>query len=241
MFWIQFFFFFWLCWNLIKEIFLFQLLSFQLKKVLQNILIFYFLLVVLFLKDRPFSILFLLLPLVFFLFLFVFLNKQEERKLLSQLYSFLIPLESQMKLGLSFMNAWQKGVQDLPKAKVKDKLQKITEVLKFQKNFTYRNKDIENFVKDLILIYQSTNPLKRLKQLQRKIKIEQSFHIKSKRTLLQTRIQAGVLSFLYLGLLAWTIFAYGKKYSHLIFLSLIFFSIGFFWILKTGRKMKWSV
>ena len=211
------------------------------KKILESFLIFYFFLAFCYLKDSPFFIFFFLIPSFFLISLFVFLNKQEEEKLLFQLYSLLIPLESQMKLGLSFMSAWEKGLETLPQIKIKSRLQKITEILKFQKTFVYRNKNIENFVKDLILIYQSASPLKRLKQLQRKVKVERSFHLKSKRTLLQTRIQAAVLSFLYFGLLSWTVFAYGKKYIHLIFLSLIFFGIGFFWILQTGRKMKWSI
>ena len=241
MFFVQFFFFFFLCWSLVKELLLFNLISFQIKKILERILIFYFLFVFLCFKDIPFSIFFFLIPFFFFFFLFFLLKKQEEKKLLSQLYSLLIPLESQMKLGLSFINAWQRGVDELPKGKVRHKLQKITEILKFQKAFCYQNRNIESFVEDLSLIYQSSSPLKRLNQLQRKVKVEQSFRIKSKRTLLQTRIQAGLLSVFYLGLLAWTVLAYGKKYSHLILLSLLFFSIGFFWIIQTGRKMKWSI
>jgi len=153
----------------------------------------------------------------------------------------LIPLESQMKLGLSVINAWQKSLRELTTEKAKDKAKKITDILKFQNEFHSPDKEIENFIKDLITIHQSAQPLQRLKNLQRKLKVEQSFRIKSKRALLQIRIQSGILSFFYFGLLTWTIMAYGNRYIHLILVSFLFFCTGLLWIFKTGRKMKWSV
>ena len=51
-----------------------------------------------------------------------------------------------------------------------------------------------------MIVHQSSSPLKKLQHLQRKVKIEQSFHIKSKRALLQIRIQSGILSLFYFGL-----------------------------------------
>lgn len=241
MFFVQFFFFFFLYWMFVKEFFLLKFISLYKRKFLEGLLIVYFLFIFLYLKKISFSILFFLIPLFFFFLFFIFLNKKEEDKLLAQLYSLLISLDSQMKLGLSFMTAWQNGVEDIPQGEVRNKIQKITEILKFQKNFSFDNKKIEHFIKDLSLIYQSSSPLKRLRQLQRKIKVEQSFQIKSERTLLQTRIQACLLSFFYFGLLAWTIISYGNRYAYLILTSLLFFSIGFFWIIKIGRKMKWSI
>ena len=158
-----------------------------------------------------------------------------------QLCSLLIPLESRMKWGLSFINAWQQGLEDLKSEKIKSKIQKITECLKFQSEFHYPDKEVENFIKDLMSIHRSPNPLKRLQHLQRKVRIEQAFQIKSKRALLQVRIQSGILSLFYFGLLAWTIRAHGSQYTLLITISFLFFCIGLFWIIKTGRTMKWSV
>ena len=116
-----------------------------------------------------------------FCFCLFFLKKREEKDLLCQLYSLLIPVESQMKLGLSVINAWQKSLEGLKSKKAKDKAKKITDILKFQNEFHYPDKEIENFIKDLIAIHQSSQPLQRLKHLQRKLKVEQSFRIKSRR------------------------------------------------------------
>ena len=241
MFIFQFFFFGFLCWNLMKEIFLLNLIPLNWKMVLEIFFLFYFLFVFFCFKNFRFSFIFFLLPSVCLLFLFVFLKKQEEKNLLFQLSSLLIPLESQMKLGLSFINAWQKELEELKAGKTKNKIQKITDILKFQNDFHYPDKKIENFIKDLVTIYKSSNPLQRLKHLHRKVKVEHSFQMKSKRTLLQIRIQSGILSFFYFGLLAWTITSYGSRYINLILISFLFFCIGLFWIFKTGRKMKWSV
>ena len=241
MFIFQTFFFALLCQNLIKEIFLLNLISLNRKKILEIGFLFYFLFVFFCLRSFPFFLIFLLLPLIFLLFFYIFLKYKEKRDLLLQFFSLLAPLESKMKLGLSFINAWQKELEKLKPGKTKNTIQKITEILKFKKVFYYPDKEIEIFVKNLMNIYQSSNPLKQLQQLQRKVRVEQSFRIKSYRTLLQIRIQSIVLSFFYFGLLVWTFQAYGSKYIYLTIVSFFFFCIGLFWIFKTGRNMKWSV
>ena len=227
--------------SLIKEMFLLNLIPLTGKYILEICALLYFLLAFICFKHFHFSFIFCLFPFILLLFLFVFLKKQEERNLLFQLCSLLIPLESRMKWGLSFINAWQQGLEDLKSEKIKNKIQKMTEILKFQNEFHYPDKEVENFIKDLMTIHQSSNPLKRLQHLQRKVRIEQAFQIKSKRVLLQVRIQSGILSLFYFGLLAWTIRAHGSQYALLIMISFLFFFVGILWIAKTGRAMKWSV
>lgn len=227
--------------NLIKEMFLLRLITLSGRRALEIFLLFYFLFVFFWFKNPSFSLFLFGFPLILLLFLFVFLKKREERDLLYKLHSLLIPLESQMKLGSSVVNAWQKSLEELKSQKAKDKAKKITDILKFQNEFYSPDKEIENFIRDLITIHQSAQPLQRLKHLQRKIKVEQSFRIKSKRALLQIRIQSIILSLFYFGLLTWTITAHGNQYIHLILVSFLFFCTGLLWIFKTGRKMKWSV
>ena len=239
MFILQVLFFAWLSLSLIKEMFLLHLISSKLKKGLEFLLLFYFTFVIFYLN---FSIIFLLIPCFSMLFLFFFLKKLEEKKLLFQLCSLIPILESGMRSGLSFLNAWQKALKEIKLKKIKNKLQDFTQVFQYQKEFRYpADKKVELFIKDLALIYQSSNPLKRLEYLKRKVKIELAFQVKSQRALLQVRIQSGILCFFYVGLLIWTTTAYGQKYTSLILSSLFLFIIGLIWILKTGRKMKWSV
>ena len=126
-----------------KEIFLLNLIPLNWKMVLELFFLFYFLFVFFCFKSFRFSFIFFLLPSVCLLLLFVFLKKQEEKNLLFQLSSLLIPLESQMKLGLSFINAWQKGLEELKAGKTKNKIQKITDILKFQNDFHYPDKKLK--------------------------------------------------------------------------------------------------
>ena len=232
----------WLSLSLIKELFCLNLISIKAKRGLEISLLFYFLFVTFYIKPSSFPAIFILFPCSFILFLFFFLKRQEEKNLLFQLCALILPLESGMKSGLSFINAWQKSLKEIKLKKIKDKLQNFTQVFQYQKEFHYpEDKQVELFIKELILIYQSSNPLKRLQHLRRKVKIELAFRVKSQRALLQVRIQSGILCCFYIGLLAWTITAHGQRYISLILSSLLLFTIGLIWILKTGRQMKWSV
>ena len=242
MFILQTLFFSWLSLSLIKEMFLLNIIPLTIKRSLEILLLFYFLFVAFYVKYSTFSIIFFLFPCFSILFLLFFLKKQEEKNLLFQLCSLIPSLESGMKSGLSFINAWQKSLKEIKLEKIKDKLQDFTQVFQYQKEFHYPiDKKVELFIKDLILIYKSSNPLKRLQYLKRKVKIELAFQTKSQRALMQVRIQSGLLCFFYIGLLIWTITAYGQKYISLILSSLLLFIIGLTWILKIGRKMKWSI
>ena len=242
MFFLQVLFMAWLSLSLIKEMLFFNLISIKANRILKLLLLLYFLFIIFYAKQSSLSIIFFLFPCSFILFLLFFLKRREEKKLFFQLCSLILPLESGMKSGLSFLNAWQKSLEEIKSKKIKDKLKDFTQVFQFQKKFHYpEDKQVELFIKDLSLIYQSPNPLKRLQHLRRKVKIELTFRIKSQRALLQIRIQSGILCFFYIGLLAWTITAHGQKYISLILSSLLLFIIGLIWILKTGRQMKWSV
>ena len=242
MFILKLFFFYLLSLSLIKEIFFLNLISNQEKISLEILLSLYFLFIIFYIKQSSFFIIFFLLPCSFILLLFFLLKRREEKNLLFQLCSLILPLESGMRSGLSFLNAWQKSLKETKLKKVSDKLKNFTQIFQYQKEFHYpEDKQIELFIKDLILIYQSPNPLKRLQHLKRKVKIELAFRVKSQRALLQVRVQSGILCFFYIGLLAWTITAHGQKHISLILSSLLLFTIGLIWILKTGRQMKWSV
>ena len=242
MFILQVLFFTWLSLSLIKEMFSFNLISIKAKRSCEILLSVYFLFISIFVKQSSIFIVFCFFPPIFIFFLFIFLKKQEEKNLLLQVISLIPYLESGMKSGLSFLNAWQKAITEVKLKKIQDKMKDLTQFFQYQKEFRYpAEKKVELFIKDLILIHLSANPLKRLKYLRRKIKIELAFRVKSQRALLQVRIQSGILCFFYMSLLAWTILAPGQKYLSLIFISLFLFTIGLIWILKAGRKMKWSI
>lgn len=241
MFFLQFIFFLWLSLSLIKEISLLDYISKNQKKIADLFLVLYFFAVAFCLKSSFYS-LFFILPCVLTLFLFLFLKRREDQNLLIQLNSLLMPLESGMKSGLSFLNAWDKTVQELSSPALKNKIKGWSQILKFQKDFRYpANKEIEQFVRELMAINQSFQPLKSLKHLQRKVRVEMAFRTKSRRALLQVRVQSLVLCLFYIGLLIGTIIIHGFQYPGLILLSLILLIIGLIWIFKMGENIKWSV
>ncbi|MBC6415003.1 MAG: hypothetical protein GDA46_01230 [Bdellovibrionales bacterium] len=228
----------WLSLSLIKELFLLELISITLKRILELIILFYFLGIILFYKN---SFLIILPCILLFCFIF-FLKKQEQKKLFLQLCSLLIPLESSMKSGMSFLNAWNKSLQEVSSNKKRERLQEFSEVLKFQNKFFYHeNKEVERFINELMSIKQSFQPLKRVQHLQRKLRVELKFRLKSQRALLQIRTQSFILTAFYVGLLINTLIVNRQINLFLMLSSLILFLMGLIWILKTGRRMKWSV
>ena len=147
-----------------------------------------------------------------------------------------------MKSGDSFLSAWEKSVEELPQAHIKKKIQAFTETFKFQKNFRYpEDKEIENFIKELLKLGQSPQPISRLCHLQRKTRVEMRFRIKSHRALLQVRAQSTLILIFYAALLVGTFYMYENQYLLLTLGSLILFTIGLIWIFKLGKRMKWSV
>jgi len=182
-----------------------------------------------------------LFPILFLLALFLFLKKQAQVNLLQSIQSLLQKLSTQMKLGLSFMSAWHKSVQEIESKEIQNLLLEITKILQFEKQFQHSNPAITNIVQDLIRIKKHPQPLKKLSLLERKIKVEQSFYRKTQQVLFQLRIQSTVITVLYLGLLSWTFAIYRFKHFSLMFISFICFILGLVWIFKMGKKMKWSL
>ena len=231
----------WLSLSLIKELYLLQFLSFKIKKALSLAVPLYFS-GLLFYSQSSLISFFVFLPCFLILMAFFLLKKQSERNLLLELYSLLNPLEFRMKSGDSFLSAWEKSVQELGKKPIQNKIQSFTEAFKFQKNFRYpEDKELENFIKELIQVGKSSRPISRLGHLQRKIRVELRFRIKSRRALLQVRAQSALIILFYVALLVGTFFMYKNKYFLLSLASLILFLIGTIWIFNLGKRMKWSV
>ena len=226
--------------KLIREIFLMNLIPPQWKKPLSLSVVLYFF-ALFFLQHAFLIMLACFLPVALLIFALFFLKKQMEQDILFELFDLPRSLESRMKQGLSFLSACQKSLQDIKSKKTQDHVKKIIESIQLGTPLRHPDPDIQNFVQDLALIHKSPSPMKRLKLLQRKINIEKIFRLKSKRALFQARIQSGILSLFYLGLLVWTLSVSKTRHIYLILISCVLFLIGLFWIFKIGRSMKWSV
>lgn len=226
--------------KLIQEIFLMNLIHSKWKKPL-SLFVFLYFFALFFLRHISWIFLACFPPVVLLILALFFLRTQIEKNILLELFELPRLLESRMKQGLSFLSACQKSLQDIKSKKTKDQIKKIIESIQLEGSFRHPDPDIQNFVQDLTLIHKSTSPMKQLQLLKRKVNIEKSFRLKSKRALFQVRIQSCILSLFYLGLLVWTLSISKTRYIYLILISCVLFFSGLFWIFKTGRSMKWSV
>lgn len=229
---------FWLSLSLIKEFFLLGFISLKAKRGFDIILGFYFLGTFFFFKSSYL----LILPCLFILMALLLLKHEKEKQLFQKVCDLLIPLESAMKSGMSFLNAWEKALKEPGLEAQKNKLEELTGVLKFQNHFVYpENKNMERLMTELLSIKQSPQPLKRIHHLRRKLRVEVFFKTKAKRALMQIKAQSFILCFFYLGLLINTLVVYKQKSASLILGSLVLFSIGLIWIFNSGRRIKWSI
>ena len=112
---------------------LLNLISKKIKISSEVLLLLYFLGMIFYIKSSPFYIIILLFPPSLILLLFIFLKKREEKNLFFQLCSLILPLESSMKSGLSFLNAWQKSLKEIKSKKIKNKLQIFTQIFPISK------------------------------------------------------------------------------------------------------------
>lgn len=211
------------------------------RHILTFFLIWYFLFGLFLQNNLPLVVFFYTLPTGLFMSLIFYWQKRKERKFLENLYSLLPPLIAQMKLGLGFMDAWNKSLQTFEDPADKAPLLKISETLRFQKAGHHPHPEIRHFLSHLITARKSAQALKQIKNLHQKAQVKLLFLRKSRQILFQLRLQSGVMALLYGGLVFWNLFHYGFKYISLIILSFLLFFSGLLWIFKTGKTLKWSL
>ena len=217
------------------------LITQDLRRILIFFLILYFFFGLIFQNHLPLAAFFYVLPSGFFLGLIFYQQKKRERILLKNLYSLLPSLIAQMKLGLGFMDAWDKSLQTVESKIDHALLLKISESLRFQKTYFHSCLEIKQFLSHLMIARKSTQALKQVRNLQQKVQVKQLFLRKTRQVLFQLRLQSVVMAVLYSGLVIWNLLHYGLKYISLIFLSFLLFFSGLLWIFKTGKTLKWSL
>lgn len=229
------------CRKFLKEMTNQGLLSQTGRSVLTVFLVVYFLFGLIF-QSKPLLVFFFYsLPAGIFLSFFCFRQKRKEKLFLENLYSLLSPLTAQMKLGLGFMDAWDKSLQTVENPAERQPLLKISENLRFQRPCGHSHPETRLFLCHLMSARKSAQALKQIKNLQQKAQVKLLFLRRSRQVLFQLRLQSAVMALLYGGLVCWNFFHYGLKYISLVFLSFTLFFIGIFWIFKTGRNLKWSL
>ena len=229
------------CRKFLKEMEDRRLITQDLRHILIFFLILYFFSGLIFQKHLPLAAFFYILPIGIFLGFIFYQQKKRERILLKNLYSLLPTLIAQMKLGLGFMDAWDKSLQTIERKTDQAFLLKISESLRFQKTYSHPHSEIKHFLSHLMTARKSTQALKQVRNLQQKIQVKQLFLRKTRQVLFQLRLQSVVMAVLYSGLVIWNLLHYGLSYISLILLSFLLFFSGLLWIFKTGKTLKWSL
>lgn len=81
-----------------------------------------------------------------------------------------------------------------------------------------------------------------VKALRRNLKLRENFRRRSGQVTQQIKMQAIIVTVLFLALLSFVIVQFGFfQHRFLILASFFIFMIGLFWIFNVGRKMKWKV
>ena len=227
--------------KLLKEMENRRLITARLQRILTLFLIFYFSFGLILQNNPPLAGFFCVLPMGLLLISIFYQQKKQERNLLENLYSLLPTLMAQMKMGLGFMDAWNKSLQTIEDRADPVFLKKVSQSLQFQKDGSHPHPEIRHFLSHLMTARKSARPLKQIQHLQQKVQVKQFFLRKSRQVLFQLRLQSGVMALLYSGLAIWNLFHYGLKYISLILLSFLLFFSGLLWIFKTGKTFKWSL
>lgn len=180
-------------------------------------------------------------PPILFLIGIPYLEQATKQKLISLINSLIVPVKSQMNLGVCFMEAWNQAVETLEETPNKSFILEISEVLKFQKEFWHSSPELRLLINHLIEVRKSPQSLDRLTELQKKMKTETDFKRKSSKALLQLRWQSFVLTGVYFCVFGLSFSSYQFSYPKIMGTSLLFFMLGLYWFSKIGRNIKWSL
>lgn len=148
-----------------------------------------------------------------------------------------------LQTGKSFRTSLRVAAE-LQEGWVHIRLREVVESLTVSENvIAMKSALIKDFRAELMEIDQSqTRCLEQVQALRRQLKMQEDFRRRSGQVTQQLKMQAIIVTALYLGLLIFVIVQFGfLKHRSLIFLSLFFFITGLFWIFLMGRRMKWKV
>lgn len=150
-----------------------------------------------------------------------------------------------MRMGQSFRDAMSgasQGLSDFTRVKIEKLLESLT---LFAGSPCGDENDQQ--VRQILSFFKNIERephllLARLIHYRQKLKVEEEFLLKRARALQQLRSQVIVLSFLYVGLLAYVIYRFGYlEHRKTLFLSTILFLAGIIVTLYQGRSFKWKV
>ncbi|MFS4458829.1 hypothetical protein [Bdellovibrio sp. HCB2-146] len=167
--------------------------------------------------------------------------------LLRRLRSALIPLLDGIILGVqagkSFRSALHSSIE-LQRGWVRNQLRELQSLLlSSEQEHALKSALLKDFMAELVEIDRSQSRCAdQLRALRGHLKIQEDFRRRSGQLTQQIKMQAIIVTLLFLGLLSFVIAQFGwHAHQKLIMGSVILFLAGLFWIFNAGRRMKWKV
>jgi len=149
---------------------------------------------------------------------------------------------ARMKMGNSFREALNQGIESIDPKWVQDDLKELKDRMIYSQSIKlHQAKEFLFAFKTFKQIDQDPQPLTRLHYIREAMKIEELFRKKSQQALLQIRLQSAIMSILYLGLFIFVIWYHKIQFLTLMLVSLCLFVIGSTLIFILGRNIRWTL
>ncbi|WII72733.1 hypothetical protein QJS83_02470 [Bdellovibrio sp. 22V] len=167
--------------------------------------------------------------------------------LLRRLRSALIPLLDCVILGLQTGKSFRSSLHaaiDMQSGWQRLQLVELFESLHVtQKEIAVESALLKDFREELIEIDRSQNRcVEQVRALRRELKMHEDFRRRSGQVTQQIKMQAIIVTALYLALFSFVIVQFGfVAHRFLILFSFFVFSAGLIWIFSVGRRLQWKV
>jgi len=194
-------------------------------------------------ESLIFKILLLYIPLILIGFLQSFIVFRWKQQLILQFEFFINYLITQIKMGVGFRSAFKKAAKALPYTSFQKIFMDILETILLAKNLRPELCFLpsKQIIGELRKADASGQCLEHLENLRHKLQVQSVFRKKAESVLLQIRLQALILVFLYSGLFIFVLYRYGLKYLNILLFSLCLFIIGLIILSHLGKKIKWTI
>lgn len=165
------------------------------------------------------------------------------RRLRSALIPFLDCVILGLQTGKSFRLSLFSAV-DMQSGWVHHQLKEVIESLQMSETVTaVKSALLKDLQRELVEIDRSqTRCVEQVKALRRELKMQEDFRRRSGQVTQQIKMQAIIVTALYLALFSFVIMQFGfQEHRFLILMSLLIFLGGLLWIFSVGRRMRWKV
>lgn len=164
-----------------------------------------------------------------------------------RLFLSLLPLLDHVILGLQTGKSFRSSLIyaiEMQNGWIRNQLRDLYHsMLNSENNIAMKSALLKDLRAELIEIDNSNQRvLEQVKALRRQLKMQRDFRRRSGQVTQQIKMQAIIVTALFLGLLGFVIFQFGwHENSKIIFFSAFFFILGLIFIFSVGRRMKWKV